>query len=60
MASELREPENQIGDFPETTAFERYLCIIALAYLDLIRLLGDTRSHNEGRVSTPACIYYLV
>ena len=23
-ASELREPENEKGDFPETTAFERY------------------------------------
>ena len=24
MASELREPENLLGDFPETTPFERY------------------------------------
>ena len=23
-ASKLREPEKQLGDFPETTAFERY------------------------------------
>ena len=38
-ASELREPEKYRGDYPETTAFERYavkspICIIAL---DLLR-----------------------
>ena len=26
MASELREPENKLGDFSETSAFERYAC----------------------------------
>ena len=70
-SSELREPENK-GDFPETTAFERYICrenkpicIIVSAYiLRPIRLLfvpcGGTRSHHQGRLSTPASAFYLV
>ena len=37
-------------------------CVLAQAYLDRVRLLSSvylegTRSHNEGRVSTPLCIY---
>ena len=46
-ALELREPEKQKGDFPETTAFERYavktsekaIMHISTAYHDLIRSL---------------------
>ena len=58
-ASELRESENYNGDFPETTAFERYAvktsekgnCIIHWAYRDLIRSLcvplGLKKSHRK-------------
>ena len=61
-ASKLREPERILGDFPETTAFERYavkkakkpICIIALAYLELICLLRVPWRHKK--LQQRACI----
>ena len=62
-ASELREPENELGDFPETTAFERYAVKTsekanthnhALAYLELIGLLRVPWRHKK--LQQRACI----
>ena len=69
-ASELREPEKLVGDFPETTAFERYAAKKAKKPIwktstglprpgSLAVYLGGTRSHDEWRVSTPACYLLL-
>ena len=70
-ASKERKPENKKGDFPETTVFERY----AVKTSEKANLhdhtgltqtgsacsvyLEGTRSHNEWRVSTPACYLLL-
>ena len=67
--SELNKPEKYNGDFPKMAAFERLMYVIKrsekanmhnhtgvprLILLVSVYLRG-TRSHNRGRVSTPAC-----
>ena len=69
-ASELRESENYNGDFPETTAFERYAvktsekgnCIIALGLPrpDPLALctFGAQEVTSKGIYRLPHAIYY--